>query len=208
MRRSSGDPTQYFSVIPLAMPRGEIENRGARRKFWVSLEDDGTQWLLKFPRPNTGEHWAEKVAAEIGRLFGINTARVELARAGGELATVCQSFLTDDDEAYNDADSFTSHFHGSEFLDVAIDYYDPRLVRGNRDHNVKTVMDAIQNVGSTNAVSHLEGNLEIRFSIVSSLVDWDFVVQRCFCPTPQLRLPGMVCKTVQSVDCNGPCLPG
>ena len=160
MRRSSGDPIQFFPVIPVAMPRGEIENRGARRKFWVSLEDDGTQWLLKFPRSNTGEHWAEKVASEIGRLFQINTARVELARVDGEIATICQSFLTDDDEVYNDADSFTSHFHGSEFLDIAIDFYDPHIVRGNRDHNVKTVMDAIQTVGDANAVHRLKEILD------------------------------------------------
>ena len=138
MRRSSGDPTQYFSVIPLAMPRGEIENRGARRKFWVSLEDDGTQWLLKFPRPNTGEHWAEKVAAEIGRLFGINTARVELARAGGELATICKSFLGNDDDK-----STIAWLHGSEFLDFTTPDYDVHLVRPNRSHNIKTIVGAL-----------------------------------------------------------------
>lgn len=164
MRQCYADQMQQFPIVPVTIPRGEIEGRGARRKIWVTLGSDSTQWLLKFPRPNTGEHWAEKVTAEIGQLFGINTARVDLARIGAELATVCQSFLTDDDEAYNDADSFTSHFHGSEFLDVAIDYYDPYLVRGNRDHNVKTVMDAIQHVGGANAVHNLR---EVLYELAS-----------------------------------------
>ena len=44
----------------------------------------------------------------------------------------------------------------------------------------------------------------------SSLVGWTggFVVQRCFYPTPQLRLQGMVCRAVQSVNGDGPSLPG
>ncbi len=91
MRSQPTNPVQPFPVIPVANPRGEIERRGARRKFWVTLGDDRTEWLLKFPRPDTGEHWAEKVAGEVGRLFGINTAR-----AGGELATVCRKFVADE----------------------------------------------------------------------------------------------------------------
>ena len=152
MRHQHSEPVQHFPVVPVAIPRGEIENRGARRKFWVSIVDDGVDWLLKFPRPNTGEHWAEKVAAEIGRLYSINTARVELARAGGELATVCQSFLTGTEALDYEADSFARRLHGSEFLDLTVLDYDPDLVRSNRAHNVKTIVNAFENLGSTSEV--------------------------------------------------------
>ena len=138
MRRHSSDPVQEFPVVPVAIPRGEIENRGARRKFWVTRQDDQTKWLLKFPRPNTGEHWAEKVASEIGGLFGIETARVELARAGGELATICKSFLGDDED-----ESSLAWLHGSELLTFTTPGYDVHLVRPNRSHSIKTIVGAI-----------------------------------------------------------------
>lgn len=54
----------------------EPETRSGRTKFWVDPRGDGGRWLLKIPRDGTGEHWAEKIAFEIGRLLGVNVARV------------------------------------------------------------------------------------------------------------------------------------
>ena len=144
MRRQPSNPVQPFPVIPIVNPRGEIERRGARRKFWVTLGDDGTEWLLKFRRPDTGEHWAEKVAAEVGRLFRVNTARVELAKAGGELATVCQSFLTDEESSGYDASHSPLWLHGSRLLRLANSHYNVRQIRPNRSHNLKAVVSAVK----------------------------------------------------------------
>ena len=41
------------------------EEMGGKTKFWYGKPDDNTNWLFKYPRPNTGEHWAEKIASEI-----------------------------------------------------------------------------------------------------------------------------------------------
>lgn len=43
--------------------------------------------------PQTGEHWSEKIAAEIGALLGIPVARVELAMCDGSPGACSQSFL-------------------------------------------------------------------------------------------------------------------
>ena len=128
MREQTSNSVQHYPIVSVPISSGEIESRGARRKLWVTLEDDDTQWLLKFPRPNTGEHWAEKVASEIGQLFGVNTARVELARAGGELATICRSFLNDRGGPPQDADSFAGRLHGSESFNIVVPGYDPGVV--------------------------------------------------------------------------------
>ena len=40
------------------------EEMGGKTKFWYGKPDDNTNWLFKYPRPNTGEHWAEKIASE------------------------------------------------------------------------------------------------------------------------------------------------
>ena len=61
-----------------------------------------------------------------------------LARVGGELATICQSFSDDD---YGGAS--VVWLHESELLDVTTPGYDVNLVRPNRYHNVKTLVGAI-----------------------------------------------------------------
>ena len=133
---------RYF-VVPVSSPARQMENRGSRRKFWVLGQDGETEWLLKFPRPGTGEHWAEKVAAETGGLIGVNTARVELARVGDQLATVCQSFMTGNDDMDDDDRPMTTWFHGSEFLDLVMGEYDTKRIRPNRGHNVKNIVRCV-----------------------------------------------------------------
>lgn len=56
----------------------EAEAMGSKDKFWFR-GDDGPEWLFKFPQPNTGQHWSEKIAAEVADQLDILHARVELA---------------------------------------------------------------------------------------------------------------------------------
>ena len=44
----------------------EPEQMGSKEKFWFR-KPDGADWLFKFPKENTGEHWSEKIACEIAR---------------------------------------------------------------------------------------------------------------------------------------------
>ncbi|MEK6804803.1 MAG: hypothetical protein AABZ34_19415 [Nitrospirota bacterium] len=58
------------------------EEMGSKRKGWVQVASDSERWLFKYARLSngqvTGEHWAEKVAAEVAELFHVPHARVEL----------------------------------------------------------------------------------------------------------------------------------
>ena len=55
-----------YSVLDVSsVARDLIETMGTKQKFWFT-HTDGTRWLFKYGRPNTGEHWSETVAAEIG----------------------------------------------------------------------------------------------------------------------------------------------
>ena len=151
------DPYTVVEIVDSGYAR---EPRGSRTKFWMRFVGEADQWLLKFPRPNTGEHWAEKVASEIGSLIGVECAEVELARyfgppvAGheeadaandeeflpeGKLATICKSFLPGEhDAAWTDG-----AFHGWEVLQFEIPGYDTERVRGQRDHNVKNIVRVV-----------------------------------------------------------------
>ena len=127
----------------------EPETRGGRTKFWVEgLYGDGVSWLLKIPRDGTGEHWAEKIAFEIGLLLGVNVARVELARYGGKQATVCESFVPSE-SGDGDSEAAASEWaEGWEVLKSAMPDYDNGAIRPNREHNVKNIAASIARMAS------------------------------------------------------------
>jgi hypothetical protein len=69
----------------------DIEQLGSKPKFWFRRGEE--RWLFKEARQNTGEHWAEKIAAEVAHLLGILAADVELATFGGKHGSATRSFV-------------------------------------------------------------------------------------------------------------------
>lgn len=76
------------------------ESMGSKEKFWLRNPADQCRWLFKYSRRReearadpggamspsfeyTGEHWAEKIAAEIADALGIPHVVVELAEEHG-----------------------------------------------------------------------------------------------------------------------------
>ena len=64
-----------------------IEYVGSKEKFWY-MREDGERWLFKAARNNTGEDWAEKVAAELCTLLKLPHASYELAEWAGKKGVV------------------------------------------------------------------------------------------------------------------------
>ena len=141
----------HYPVVPISLPPHAAETVGSRRKFWIR------DTLLKFPRPGTGEHWAEKIAAEVGRLIDVNTAEVSLARSQGQLATICRSFLPDEAELDDPYSPAYTWFHGREFLDLAIPDYSFDLIRHNRAHNPKNIITAILHMTDASSLNPMPG---------------------------------------------------
>ena len=84
-----------FPILDVSSwPTYSEEQVGSKRKRWL-FGRDGNRWLVKFPRPRSGEHWAEVVAAAVCELLRIPHAEVELAMLHGESCTVSRSFLRD-----------------------------------------------------------------------------------------------------------------
>lgn len=121
--------------IPLAA-RGDTEPLGSKAKFWVTL--DGQPWLFKQARENTGEDWAEKVAAELAKLIGTDAADVELAEFSGRIGCVCKSFI--------DRASGESLVHGNEVLEGQLTGYDREKRFKQADHTLDNIVRAIQGV--------------------------------------------------------------
>lgn len=114
----------------------EPEEMGSKRKFWYRETEDSAAWLFKYPQRDTGQHWAEKIAAEISELLGILHAKVELAVFEGQRGSVTESFARGGRELV----------HGNQILAVTVRGYDPKRKFGQSSHtvpNIWQVMDRI-----------------------------------------------------------------
>lgn len=112
--------------------RRGIEDMGSKPKFWFRYQDE--MWLFKQARPNTGEHWAEKIASEIAELLGLSTHEVRIARYEGRMGCAVKSFLKKHEILV----------HGNELLGGAIKSYDKDKQRGQADHHFSNIVDTIE----------------------------------------------------------------
>ena len=110
---------------------------GSKTKFWYRHPgEQENHWLFKYPQPNTGQHWAEKIAAEIARLMGIVHARVELAEFQGERGSVTESFVRGGNQLY----------HGNQMLEEVVCGYSTEKKFRQSSHtlvNIWQVMDKV-----------------------------------------------------------------
>ena len=131
---SVSDPYPIVEVQPEWVL--ESEEMGSKRKFWYRRPEDTAIWLFKYPQDNTGQHWAEKIAAEVASRLGIIHAKVELAEFQGKQGTVTESFARGGRELV----------HGNQMLERAVHGYDPDKKFGQSNHtlaNIWQVMDSV-----------------------------------------------------------------
>jgi hypothetical protein len=108
------------------------EQLGTKPKFWFLR--DGQEWLFKEARSNTGEDWAEKIAAEVAGATEIDAANVELAQFRGRRGSASRSFINRSND---------SLVHGNELLGRIIGY-DRNKRQRQSDHTLETIMAAIR----------------------------------------------------------------
>ena len=117
--------------------RESEEMMGSKDKFWyLHPTEEEEYWLFKYPRCNTGEHWAEKIAAEVAALLEIPHARVELATLAEDKGSVTKLFVQEGQELV----------HGNQMLKRAVHGYDPEKEFRQSSHtlaNIWQVMDSI-----------------------------------------------------------------
>lgn len=107
------EPYSIFEIQPGWVL--EPEGMGSKEKFWYRVKDEEPEWLFKFPQPNTGQHWAEKIAAEVAACLEILHARVELAIFQGTRGSATETFARDGRDL----------FHGNQMLAGKVLGYDP-----------------------------------------------------------------------------------
>ena len=88
-------------------PQVAMEQMGTKRKFWCRHPDDYLT-LFKQSRTHAGEHWSEKIAAELAGLIGLPHAEIELATYQGRHGTISRDFTANRTEG--------SLIHGNELM--------------------------------------------------------------------------------------------
>ena len=112
------------------------ELMGSKDKFWYrDPRPPGKMWLFKYPRENTGEHWAEKLSSEVASQLSIPHARVELGIFENQLGSVCQSFTQD----------AMLLVHGNELLSKVFSSYGSGPKRHQSKHTLDNIWAAVDN---------------------------------------------------------------
>lgn len=131
------------------------EALGSKPKFWFCRNEQ--RWLFKEARENTGEDWAEKVAAEIAHRLGIPAAEVELAECNGRRGCASRSFVA--------TKKGEELIHGNEILAGQVLGYDRDKRHRQSNHTLENIHKAISKL-----LPFPEANLDILQQLASYLV--------------------------------------
>ena len=133
------DPYPVTEVLPEWNREGE--EMGSKRKFWYLRPgpEEKTAWLFKYPQPNTGQHWSEKIAAEVAAVLEIPHARVELAVFSQDKGSVTKSF----------ADNGRELVHGNQMLEWKVRGYDPGKRFRQSSHTLANIWKVLDDVFAT-----------------------------------------------------------
>jgi hypothetical protein len=112
------------------------EAMGSRFKFWFRHPDLG-MCLFKQVRANTGEDWAEKIAAELAQLLGLPHATYELAAWQNTMGVISPTFLSQN----------TALIHGNDILAELASNYPKNQNYGLSQHTLTRVLDALRSPG-------------------------------------------------------------
>ncbi len=129
--------SDQFPIFDVPMDAAEAEEAmGTKFKFWFQHPELGN-CLFKQARSNTGEDWAEKVAAELAQLLGLPHASYELATWQSQPGVISPSFLPPN----------TALIHGNDILAGLVSSY-PRD-QGYRlsQHTITIVLEALRSPG-------------------------------------------------------------
>lgn len=109
--------TDYYPIIEVQPDQVlQLEGMGSKEKHWYQVpEVNESQWLFKQPaRQSSGEHWAEKIVAEVAELLSVPHARVELAELQGRVGSITENVVPEHFEL----------IHGNEVLESAVSQQD------------------------------------------------------------------------------------
>lgn len=111
------------------------EPLGTKQKFWFLW--NGQRWLFKYRRAETGEDWAERIAAALAMRLWIPHAEVELASYSGRRGVVSCNFTVG---------GMNPLVHGNDLLVAQDPAYPHQSFFRVREHTVDAIAHVLENV--------------------------------------------------------------
>ena len=152
---------RILRIDPHSAP--ELEQMGSKEKSWISVsEQDDSKWLFKRPqRESSGEHWGEKIAAEVAGVLSIPCARVELAVLQEVRGSATENFVHGNHAL----------IHGNEILERVISPFGADALNFTRsDHTLANIFLALDRTFE-NSQQILEAKLQFaRYLVLDALV--------------------------------------
>ena len=108
------------------------EAMGTKRKFWFH-DPKLCTCLFKSARPNTGEDWAEKIAAELCEALRLPHAKQELGIWQGQRGTVSPAMIMPNEDL----------IHGNDVLSGIVSSYPREEIYKVSQHTLDVVFQAI-----------------------------------------------------------------
>ena len=161
--------TDYYPIVEVRHEWIDAdEAMGTKDKFWFRRPAaPEPPWLFKYPRPASGEHWSEKIAAETAALLEIPYAAVELAELyseSGEPAargSISESFVAPGNHLW----------HGNQMLRDAIAGYDADLPRfRQRQHTLSNILACLDRLWDDESANRRVKLTFARYLVFDALV--------------------------------------
>ena len=131
-----------------------IEDKGSRKfgsgaseKVWLINPKTDEKGIFKFPKIKdqkmkivTGEYWAEKLAAEIGKLINVECAKVEIGTYMGRIGSMSYNIISE---------KIIAFVEGVEFILAKYPYYDKDKLQDpftNTQYSIQMVQKSIENI--------------------------------------------------------------
>lgn len=138
----------------------EPEAMGSKDKFWYRAKEGEAEWLFKFPQPKTGQHWAEKIAAEVAACMEIFHAVVELAVFQGTRGSATESFARDG----------RNLFHGNQILAGKVLGYNPHKEFRQSDHTLANIFLALERTFTKPEAAHRAKTTLASFLVLDAVI--------------------------------------
>lgn len=137
---------------------------GSKAKSWFFVpSENNSEWLFKRPRrADSGEHWAEKIVAEVAGLLGVPHARVELAEHRGNRGSITENIVPDHHDL----------IHGNEVLESAFhDEHSSDLNFHSSSHTLENIWLAFDSTFGSDAVRLEAKNRFAEYLVLDAVVD-------------------------------------
>lgn len=129
---------ESFPIIEISADAAQAqEPLGTKYKFWLRHSALG-QCLFKMARPNTGEDWSEKIAAELCALLGLPHARYELATWKDHQGQCHPGIISPTFLSKN-----TALLHGNDILAGLVSNYPKDIIYNQSQHTLTNALKAI-----------------------------------------------------------------